>query len=115
MQLVWLSSSLVLLSCSKTEAQPISIIEAMAYGTPFVAPRVGSIDYMRGGLSFTTFNDAVVALKKILSDSQLWHTLSAAGISAYLENHDYFSVRDRLENAVKLSLCSCHLNSYSKE
>lgn len=73
---------------SKMEANPVSILEAMASGKPVVAPRVGSIaeSVIDGetGLLTTARDEAQVAraVSQLLADRKLAETMGRAGRAA---------------------------------
>lgn len=73
---------------SKMEANPVSILEAMATGKPVVAPRVGSIaeSVIEGETGFlTTAGDEVQAaraISQLLTDRQLAGDMGRAGRAA---------------------------------
>ncbi len=73
---------------SKMEANPVSILEAMAAGKPVVAPRVGSVaeSVADGQTGFLTepFNEIQTAerIAKLFADPQLAHRLGTAARSA---------------------------------
>jgi glycosyltransferase involved in cell wall biosynthesis len=71
----------ILVSTSKTECQPIVILEAMAFGVPFLSTNVGCVDALKGGLVAASFSDLVDGLAKLVSDRALRHDLGSAGRS----------------------------------
>lgn len=83
-----LAASNVFVLTSKMEANPVSILEAMASGKPVVAPRVGSIgesvsDGVTGYLTTPGDDDEFVErVTELLSDHPLAERLGAAGREA---------------------------------
>ncbi len=75
----------LLVSTSKTECQPLVILEAMAFGVPFVSTNVGCVDELRGGLVASSFADLVDGLAKLVSDRTLRHHMGSAG-RAHIES-----------------------------
>lgn len=79
--------SLAFVFGSRTECQPLVLLDAMATGTPFVSRSSGCIDSLPGG--FAAFNEklAAASLDRLLSDTKDWAAYSAAGIAAVRERH----------------------------
>lgn len=87
--------SLVFLSGSHTECQPLTVLDAMAAGTPFVARATGCINILPGGLAVDGATEAARALNRIL-EPELWHVYSAAGLNAANERFHPIRVGDKL-------------------
>ena len=79
---VWSASDIALLT-SDNEAQPISLIEASYSSLPIVAQNVGSVSEVvedgKTGILFSNFEESVVALEKLIKNSDLRQTLGTAG------------------------------------
>ncbi len=95
-------SALVFLP-SLTEALPITLIEAMALGTPFVATPVGAINTMMGGLLADNQKNQVNAIKTLLIDSDLWQKYSAQGIKQYESEFTEERIYQQLFEAINVA------------
>jgi glycosyltransferase involved in cell wall biosynthesis len=87
---VEIQTSRLVVSTSITEALPILLLEAMHYGTPFVASKVGSQSDLLGGLFFD-LEDTKVFCKNVftfLNNEKLWKKHSDLGRYSY---EKYFS------------------------
>lgn len=95
-----ISNSLVVLSTSVTEALPVTLIEAMASGTPFVATPVGAISTMGAGEIASNFIDQRKLLISLLYDQDHWSRTSERGRQAYLTRYTENNIRANLLEAV---------------
>ena len=81
-EIIWSASDIALLT-SDNEAQPISLIEASYSSLPIVAQKVGSVSEVvedgKTGILFSNFEESVVALEKLIKNSDLRQTLGTAG------------------------------------
>lgn len=99
-----MSRSLVVLSTSVTEALPLTLIEAMACGTPFVATRVGAVPSLRGGLHADDVEGMRNAVQSLVESQSIWQNLSNEGRR---QHTDFFSrehVEAQLLAAVEVAL-----------
>ena len=71
--------SILLVSGSHTECQPLVLLDSMAAGTPFVARSTGCINTLSGGLGVKTAVEAARMIDRLLSDNVEWSCLSNAG------------------------------------
>lgn len=99
-----ISSCVVLLSTSVTEALPICLLEAMASGTPFVATPVGAVPALGAGLLAADVGGQTAAVSRILSDHHLWEQLSSTGVAQYKARFSRDSVRAQLAAAVQTAV-----------
>lgn len=90
-----IASSLVLLSTSITEAQPITLIESMAAGTPFVARPVGAISAFKGGILGLSIEEQANAIIDIIKSNDLWGKLSHEGLKIYNNEYHPNHVKDK--------------------
>jgi len=81
---------------SRTECQPLVLLDAMAAGVPFVALRTGCVAQMRGGTAVATVEDGAAVIDADLSDLSRWNELSVAGRATVTRFHDAERNADRL-------------------
>ena len=96
--------SILLLMTSVTEALPITLIEAMASGTPFVATPVGAVPSLAGGLMGQNTPDLTNQIKRLLNDRELWQQLSEAGFNQYKQQYTSAQVSAALARAVGMAV-----------
>jgi len=99
-----ISNSLLVLSTSITEALPITLIESMAAGTPFVATDVGAVSSLKGGLIAYGILDMRKHLLRLLTDHEIWSKLSLQGREKYYESYTESIVGDQLFKAIDLCI-----------
>jgi len=99
-----ISNSLLVLSTSITEALPITLIESMAAGTPFVATDVGAVSSLKGGLIAYGILDMRKHLLRLLIDHEIWNKLSLQGREKYYESYTESIVGDQLFKAIDLCI-----------
>jgi glycosyltransferase involved in cell wall biosynthesis len=79
------SSALVTVLCSLTEGFPLSLVESMAVGTPFIATPVGAIpdlvNQTKAGLIVPIGNAGALAhaIRELAEDKNMWVRTSARG------------------------------------
>jgi glycosyltransferase involved in cell wall biosynthesis len=79
------SSAFVTVLCSFTEGFPLSLVESMAVGTPFVATPVGAIpdlvNQTKAGLIVPISDPKALAdaIRQLVQDSKMWAEMSARG------------------------------------
>lgn len=74
-----IAASFCILVTSTTEVLPLTILEAMACGTPFVATPMGSIPLLKGGLIGNSPIEQATLIESLLLDNVLWQKLSNSG------------------------------------
>ena len=95
-----ISNSLLVLNTSLTEALPVTLVEAMASGTPFVATPVGAIPAMGAGKTASSVQDLQELIKSLLHDPNYWQRESERGRRAYLTSYTKEDIRGSLLEAV---------------
>lgn len=86
---------------SLTEGQPQTLLEAMAFGVPIVATRVGGIPHLiqdgENGLLINPFSSRAIseAVKRLIGDSRLRRRLVSNGLST-VKKHTLEAERDRI-------------------
>jgi len=101
-----IANSLLVLSTSITEVLPVTLLEAMASGTPFVATPVGAVPNLYAGVISGDIDEQRNAIKKIVCDEVLWRQLSEQGKRSYSERYTHAHVRSSLLDAVSLAASS---------
>lgn len=94
------SRSIMLLSGSQTECQPLVLLDSMAAGTPFVARSTGCITSLSGGVGVRTEVEAARMIDQLLSDNVEWACLSDAGKKEVAEKNLPDSVGRKLISAL---------------
>jgi glycosyltransferase involved in cell wall biosynthesis len=88
------------LSTSITEALPITLLEAMASGTPFVATPVGAVPSLKGGLIAKDIPALADAVSRLLGDTALWQRLAQEGSSLHESRYTVERIGKQLLTAV---------------
>lgn len=70
------------------EAQPISLLEAMRAGKPWVARKSGCIQIMEGGICVTSVTAMAKAMNALAKDPKLQNRLASAGSEAVAKNYN---------------------------
>ena len=91
-------SSAIYMMTSTWEAFPISILEAMAAGVPYISSDVGIVKYLGGGIVPTTQEEFVHALERLASDDALRQSLGEDGRREASEKYKISKKVDQLES-----------------
>ena len=94
------SRSLMLLSGSHTECQPLVLLDAMANGTPFVARARGCIPFLAGGVAVGSEAEAIQVIDRLLKSGSELTSLGLEGIVAAKENHHPDAFGEKLLAAI---------------
>jgi glycosyltransferase involved in cell wall biosynthesis len=94
------SQSMIVLQTSITEALPITILEAMASGTPFIATAVGAASSLQGGIHADQLSEQVELINLLFGDQLLWNQLAEQGKAAYRQRFTDARVQEQLYSAV---------------
>ncbi len=80
-------NSILFLSGSHTECQPLVLLDANAAGTPFISRASGCIPSMPGGVVVNTIDEMAGQIDKLAAFGGPWLKLSHAGRVAAAEKH----------------------------
>lgn len=106
-----IAQSLLIFSPSITEALPITLIEAMASGTPFVATPVGAVGSFLGGILANSEVEQAKAINLLISDSGLWEMYSSSGRVQYNSDLTEERIALQLKKVVMLALSQHQKNN----
>ena len=98
-----IAESLIVLSTSKTEVLPLTLLEAMASGTPFVATAVGAVPSLAAGLIANGHEAQRAAIMRLISDAQLWERKAQEGRLEFERRYTRGAVRDALLKVVEFA------------
>ena len=98
-----LSLSLAVLLLSKTEVLPLTLLEAMASGTPFVASPVGAIPSLEGGLLVYDSDEASQAIVKLVQSPDLWNELSKKGLNFFNKHYSRKIIKKQLLKSINIA------------
>lgn len=101
-----IGSCKLVLSTSITEVLPLTLLEAMASGTPFIASHVGAVPSLRGGVALHREEDWLGAIESFFSDSKKWNLYSQEGRNHF--NRDYTS--NELSNQLEAGISEVFKN-----
>ena len=99
----------VFVTASKTENQPVSLLEAMAFGLPMIGPKAKGIpELVRNGEDGLIFEPDDVygmssAMIRLMTDEQLRKSMSQAALN-HAATHSMERVGDRLESIYEEAL-----------
>ncbi len=99
-----MSRSLVVLSSSVTEALPLTLIEAMASGTPFAATPVGAVPSLRGGMHANDVQGLSNAVQMLVDNPMRWQHYSDEGRRQHAECFSRKHVQAQLLAAIDIAL-----------
>lgn len=77
-----ISRSFAVMSTSSTEVLPLTLLEAMASGTPFLSTNVGAVCELPGGILCSSVSNFVAELNNLSVDIDRWQALSNEGRQA---------------------------------
>lgn len=89
------------LAASRTECQPLVILDAMAAALPFVSTNVGCVHRLAGGVVAANAAEFGEAAARLMKDDSLRSQLSREGHEAYEANHRSSVTLQRLESALQ--------------
>lgn len=85
---------------SKYEEYPVSLVEAMAVGLPFVSTNVGNARILPGGVTVNRIIDMSCTIDYLLNNEEVRNRLSIAGREYASSINTYESAADHLENII---------------
>lgn len=93
-----IATSFCMLVTSITEVLPLTILEAMACGTPFVATPRGVIPFLEGGLIGNSPIEQATLIRNLLLDNELWQKLSNSGQQSQEKNYSKTNIARQLQS-----------------
>jgi len=99
-----ISKSLLILNTSITEALPVTLLEAMASGTPFVASPVGATPSLDCGVIVSNKADKKRAILSLMNDINYWNKVSTNGLTLFKNRYTEKHVKFSLSNAVLMAV-----------
>ena len=85
---------------SKTEAQPLVVLDAMASGTPFISTDVGCVGELSGGITVKSEEEMADAIRCLLNDSAKYELLKREGMLNCKEVYNWKIIAKRYENLI---------------
>lgn len=98
-----IAQSILVFSPSITEALPMTLIEAMECGTPFVATSVGAVSSFVGGLLADDEQTQIEAIETLIAKPEVWQKYSDAGKKQAQAEFSETRIAAQLANAVQLA------------
>lgn len=95
-----ISKSILALSTSITEVQPLFLLEAMASGTPFISYNVGAVSKMVGGECCDNEDDLLKKISKLLNDRDSWNRYSSLGVRQIEDDFNKEKVKSQLKEII---------------
>lgn len=96
----YVKNSQIYIIGSKWEAYPISIIEAMASGVPFISTDVGVVKHLPGGIIVRSEDEMVTAINRLISDVKYAKELGTTGFLYAEENFKISKKVTQLEQII---------------
>jgi glycosyltransferase involved in cell wall biosynthesis len=88
----------VFLLTSRWEAYPVSLLESMAAGTPWVSFDVGCVREYKGGVIVGDIEEMAVVTDEILRRPELRAALSEAGVAEIKAKHNWSDIAKQYES-----------------
>ncbi len=95
-----IEKAMVFVMTSKWEEYPVSLVETMAVGTPFISTMVGNAHVLPGGVIARSNGEIAVLLRTLYDNPVILHEFGQQGKKYALEHNDLEKVIDGFENAL---------------
>ncbi|HVI45457.1 MAG TPA: glycosyltransferase family 4 protein [Chitinophaga sp.] len=109
----YLNASL-LLNVSRTEAQPLVILDAIANGVPFVSINRGSISKIPGGETCDNYGEMPTVINRLINHKLELEKLAVEGLAASLSKYNWTVYAQRYVNLVQQLENSSKDNKYEQ-
>lgn len=90
----------IFLHPSRTEVQPLVVLDAMASGTPFISTDVGCVDELPGGIVVKSEEEMAKQINRLLEDENTYAQLKNAGFSACNNEYGWKNVLLKYDNLI---------------
>lgn len=91
----------VFIMASEHEEYPVSLVEAMAVGTPFISTDAGCARILPGGVTVTTRDDLRMVLQMLVNHPEMLEKYGRQGKSYSMENNQTKNAVIKLESILK--------------
>lgn len=92
--------SMLVLCTSITEVLPLTLLESMSSGTPFVSTNVGSISDLQGGFLADKLDDQLYAINILMNDAEVWESHSSQGFDYAMKHFSLHALRCALDTFI---------------
>ena len=99
---LYVKNASIYLMGSRWEAFPISIIEAMAAGVPYISTNVGCVRFFPGGVIVNNISEMVYWINQLINDENLMYSIGESGRIYALSKFTIESKVTQLEKYLKL-------------
>ena len=86
---------------SKTEVQPLVVLDAMASGTPFISTDVGCVNELPGGVTINSEEEMANEIGNLLHNSERFEKLKAKGLKASKEKYNWDYVSKQYDGLIR--------------
>ena len=86
---------------SEHEEYPVSLVEAMAVGTPFISTDAGCARILPGGVTVTDRRDLRMVLQMLVNHPEMLEKYGRQGKNYALENNQTEKAVEKLESILK--------------
>jgi glycosyltransferase involved in cell wall biosynthesis len=105
-------SAEIFVNSSKTECQPLTILDSMAAGVPFISTRVGCVGELPGGVTVTSQREMAASLEHMMNEPELRAKLGRDGKNAADKTYNWERILDQYEILLqRVTSTNSHLES----
>lgn len=86
---------------SRTEAQPLVLLDSMASGTPFISTNVGCVDELPGGVTVTNEQEMGKMINSFLANQEKLEILKKRGLNAIQNTYNWVKVVAQYDDLIE--------------